>query len=357
MGVRQLVAYRDLVVSTTVVTVIVLAILGVGWVLIQITELLLLLLISVILAAGLAPVVARVESLRVTRRKFRLARPLAVAAIYAAAFILFTVFGGILIAPLAGEARGFAAAMPTYYARIRELVIQLQAQYPWLPNLTQIIDRLPRELGQLRPYFEQAAGVAYRFLGGVLSVITVLTFTYYMLIEGENLKRGFLILFPRGSRAQVEDLLRRVGEKFGGWLRGQLLLVLIIFVADTIGLLALGVPYAVLLGVVAGITEMIPVIGPILGAVPGVLVALFLPTRTLVLVILLYTLVQQIEGNILVPKVMRSTVGLSPILTIAALIIGATLMGIVGALLAIPVAAGVQVVVSEVVRTLRPDEM
>jgi len=125
-------------------------------------------------------------------------------------------------------------------------------------------------------------------------------------------------------------------------------------VAAGLGTWILGLPYPFLLGLAAGITELIPMVGPVLGAVPAVLVALFLPTWRLLAVIVLFTLIQQAENHLLVPRVMKQAVGLSPLLTIVAIMIGAKLMGILGALLAVPIAAALQVIVGEIVRTFRP---
>ena len=134
------------------------------------------------------------------------------------------------------------------------------------------------------------------------------------------------------------------------------MLGLIIGTAAAVGMAAIGMPYPVLLGIVAGVTELIPMVGPVLGAVPAVFVALFQPWWKLVFTIAWYTFIQQAEGNVLVPRVMRHTVGLSPLLTIIALVTGAKLLGLLGALLAVPVAAALQVVVGEILETFRPRE-
>jgi predicted PurR-regulated permease PerM len=205
----------------------------------------------------------------------------------------------------------------------------------------------------LTDYIGAATGVAFRVFGAVVSAITVLILSLYMLLEGPAIKEGFLGLFPRRHHRQLETVLQHVGLKFGGWLRGQLLLGLILGVAAGVGTWILGLPYPFLLGVAAGVTELIPLIGPVLGAVPAVLVALFGPPWRLVAVIVFYTAIQQTEGNYLVPRVMKHAVGLSPLLTIIAIMVGANLMGILGALLAVPVAAALQVVLGEVLRTFR----
>ena len=224
------------------------------------------------------------------------------------------------------------------------------------------MQRLPQEINRLGRYFAPAAGVAFRFLGGIATLITVLFLAFYMLVEGPGIKSGFLSLFPRSDRRQVAGMLEEVGAKFGSWLRGQLLLGLIIGVAAFAGMVVIGMPYAVLLGIVAGVTELIPIIGPILGSIPAVFIALALslagvePWWKVIFTVGWYTLIQQTEGNILVPRVMKHAVGLSPLLTILALVIGTKLLGLVGALLAVPVAAALQVVVGEILERVKPKD-
>jgi predicted PurR-regulated permease PerM len=344
---------RELVISAVVVTLAVALTGGFLWVLIQIWGILLLVLLSAILAAGLAPAVARLERIRLGWRP--MPRIGALLLVYFGIVACILLLSSLLVTPLALEAQSLIQNLPTYLEDLRGLARSWQARYPWLPDISSALDRLPRDLAGFSRYFAPAAGFLLRFLGNVVSAITVLVLSFYMLLESAALKRGFLLLFPPSAQGRVEEVLARIGEKFSSWLRGQLLLAAIIFVMDAVGLALLGMPYPVLLGAIAGITELIPVIGPVLGAIPGVLIALFQPLWRLLAVIALYTAVQQIEGNFLVPRVMRRAVGLSPILTILALLIGARLAGILGAFLAIPVAAALQVIAGEILRAFRFD--
>jgi predicted PurR-regulated permease PerM len=119
---------------------------------------------------------------------------------------------------------------------------------------------------------------------------------------------------------------------------------------------AIDMPFPILLGIVAGVTELIPMVGPVLGAVPAVFLALFQPTWKLIFVVAWYAAIQQAEANFVVPRVMRAAVGISPLLTIIALIVGARLLGVAGALLAVPVAAALQVVVGTLVARFKPTD-
>jgi len=345
----------DLIVRTAIIVITTLGIIGIVWFLIQIGEILLMVLIAAILATGLSPIVSLVQGIRWSKRGVSLSRPWALLFVY---LVLIGVLGlviAMMVTPLVRETEGFVANLPDNLARIEAWLKGLQASYTWLPDLAGYVRQIPQEFGRLSVYFGPAAGVAFRFLGGVATVITVLFLSFYMLVQGPTLKAGCLELVPRGSRSQVAHVLERVSSKFGGWLRGQLLLNAIVGIWAGVGMAAIGMPYAVLLGIYAFLVEFIPMIGPTLSAVPAVFLALFQPPLwKLLFTIVWYILIQQLEGNFLVPRVMRQAVGLSPLLTILAVLIGAKLLGLVGALIAVPVAAALQVVISEVIAIIRP---
>lgn len=348
---------RDLVVQTALVALTLLLIVGLVRLLTQIVAILLLLLISVILAAGISPLTAAIQRRPFGRRQRHISQPGAILLVYLGLLLLLVLMAGIIITPVVAETRDFIAGLPQILQNLERSVGALEARYTWLPSLSGLVSRLPQELAGLSRYFGTAAGVAFRALGGVVSLVTVLFMTYYMLVEGRQMKRGFLSLFPRDRQDQVEAILQRIGRRFGGWVRGQLLLGLIIGVVVGIGIWLLPflrLPYPLLLGVVAGITELVPIVGPILGAIPAVLIALFQPPWWKVLAVIgFYAVVQQLESNFVVPRVMKMAVGLSPLLTVVALLIGAKLLGIAGALLSLPVAAALQVVVGEILAAVR----
>lgn len=348
---------RDLIVTTLIIVLTSLLIIGLIRLLTQITEILLLILISAILAAGISPLSSAIQRLRLGRRGRRIPEAGAILIIYAALILLLALIGGILLTPLVTETREFISALPQLWQDLQQRAAALETRYTWLPDISGVIARLPGELAGLSRYFGTAAGVAFRFLGGVFSIVTVLFMTFYMLVEGPHIKQQFLTLFPPERSGRVEEILQHIGLKFGGWVRGQLLLGLIIGVVVGIGAAILGLPYPLLLGLVAGITELIPIVGPILGAIPAVLIALFQPPLLrlprVLFVVAFYALVQQAEANFVVPRVMRMAVGISPLLTVIALLVGVKLLGIIGALLSIPVAAALQVVVGEILQTIR----
>lgn len=346
----------DLVVRTALITVTVLVVVGLARLITQIGDIFIVVLVSSILATGIAPLVTRLEQVRWSRRGFHIVRPYSVLIVFLVIIVLVLSLTGVIVTPVVLEGQQFFAHLPENLAHLQTLAQQWQARYTWLPDIAGIISRLPGEISRLSRYFGAAAGVAFRFLGGIALTITVLVLAFYLLLEGPHVKTGFLALFPRHERRQAADVLEQIGAKFGGWVRGQLLLGLIIGVAAAVGMAAIRMPFALLLGIVAAVTELIPMIGPILGAIPAVFLALFQPTWKLIFTIVWYTLIQEAEAHVVVPRVMRASVGLSPVLTIIALLIGARLLGIAGALLAVPVAAASQVVVMVLLDRIRPKD-
>jgi predicted PurR-regulated permease PerM len=332
-----------------VVSLVVAATYGALWLLVRITDILVLVLVSAILASGLAPTVARLERVRVGRRT--LGRGWAITLVVVGVLLAVALMLSVLVTPLVQQAGAFFERLPEYVEEADRWLRQLRTRHPWVPDVSKWVSRLPEEVQQ---YFGTAAGVFGRFVSGLFTATTVLVLVVYMLIEGPRLKRGFVRLWPPAQRPVVIQVLDGVSAKFSGWVRGTFLMGLSIFVMDTAGLILLGIPYPFVLGLAAGVAELIPVVGPFLGAVPAVLVALFQPTWKLVGVVVLFVLAQQIEQNVLVPRIMSRAVGLSPILAIFALLAGGAVMGPVGVLLSIPVAAALQVVATEVVRVALP---
>ncbi len=324
----------------------------VAWFVRQITEILILLLVSAILAAGLAPLVGLLQRWRLPGGT-RLPRGAAIFVLYLAMFAVIGLILSMILVPAIDETNLFIQNLPEFLGRFRGWLQDLRQHYPWLPDLAGALNRLPQQLADLSQYGAAAAGVAFRFLGGLAAVITVLVFTFYMLLEGAKIEEAFLALFPPRERPRVDRVLHRIGEKFGGWLRGQLLLSFTVAVVVALGLVVFGMPYAALLGIVAGIGELIPMVGPSLGAAVAILVALSQKPWQLVAVVIFYGVVMNVEPHILVPRIMARVVGMSPILTLVALLAGIKLMGILGGLLAVPLAAALQVIASEVTQEIQ----
>ena len=238
------------------------------------------------------------------------------------------------------------------------LVKQISSLIQSLPDL---VNRL-EFLGRYRTYAESGikslvgnagsitggfVSVTMSLFGGIFAFFTAVVLTIYLLLDKNGFRNFVISIIPESSREPIIDVARKMSLKVGDWFRGQLLLMLSIAVLDLIGLSIIGVPYALTLALISGLLDMIPVIGPIIAGVIAALVALSLSPLQTLFVIILYIVVQQIESNILAPNIMKKAVGLSPVVIILAVMIGAKLLGLIGALLAVPTSALVSVVVQE----------
>ncbi len=338
--------------TVTVLAVIVLAGILI-WFVRAVTDILVLLLVSAILSAGLAPIVGWVQRCRILR--LRPSRGVAIFLVYVAVFVTVVIALTSIIVPAVGEAKRFVQQGPQLFEGIRHWLVAVRLQWPWLPDLASSLDHLGTQTLSVTGLGSGAALVALRVVGGATAAIMVLVLTFYMLLEGAAIKRAFLTLVPREERPRVSLMLHRIGLHFGGWLRGQLLIALTVAVPVSLALLLIGIPYPFLIGVVAGLGEFIPMVGLTLGAAVAILVALGQPTWQLVAVVIFFAVAMNLESHILIPRLMSRVLGLSPLLTIIALFVGITLMGILGGLVALPVAAALQVVVREIVRELETD--
>lgn len=185
--------------------------------------------------------------------------------------------------------------------------------------------------------------------GGVLSLIFIIVFSFYFAVQETGINDFLRVITPVKHHKYILGLWKRSQIKIGLWMQGQLLLGLLIGVLVYLGLTILGVPYALLLALLAAVFELIPVFGPILAAIPAVLVALTTGGASLVfLVIGLYVIIQQFENHLIYPLVVTKVVGVPPLLVILSLIIGAQLAGFLGIILSVPVAATIQELVSDI---------
>lgn len=194
---------------------------------------------------------------------------------------------------------------------------------------------------------ERALPVVTTIAGALVSFLTLLVITFYYLLEKRLLRRLLLDQLSPSFRPRVDRLWTEVESKVGGWMRGQLLLCLIIGTIATVSYGIVGLSFWPLLGLWAGLTEIIPIVGPWIGGIPAVLVALTEGWQTAVIVGFIILGMQTLENWFLVPRVMRGAVGLTPLTVFVAILAGTQLMNVVGAVLAIPIAATIQVLLTD----------
>lgn len=203
---------------------------------------------------------------------------------------------------------------------------------PNLNNLTNIL------LAGSVPFLE----ILGRLLGGVTFVIAVLVLSFYLTVSREGVERFLRAVFPSAMEEKVLQLYGRTKTKIGRWLQAQIVLSLVIGVVTFVGLRLLGVEQALVLGVIAGLFELVPIAGPIFAGALAIIVA---ATQSLTLafwVLVFFVVVQQLEGNVLVPIIMKKVIGVHPVIVLVALLGGAQIAGVVGMLLAVPAAVFLQ---------------
>jgi predicted PurR-regulated permease PerM len=316
------------------------------WAAFLVRDVLLLIYISGVLAIGFSPIVRLIQRQKmlpvVATRRFP--RWMAILVLYLVIIGSLTGIGFMIFPPLAEQGRQLWSALPDMLSRGQSFLISkglLREPVEWRDLVKQTpVSGSTEAVGTV-------FGAVLGLLGGLFGLLTILILTFYLLVESDALHSTFLRLFPRRSRDRAAEVSREITLKVSAWLGGQLLLGTIIGVTSAIGLWLLGIPYFYVLALISAIGELIPVVGPILAAIPAVAVAGTVSMQKVVLVIVFFVVQQQFENHVLVPKVMERQVGISPVTVILALLIGGKLLGILGAILAVPTAAILQVVISE----------
>jgi len=283
-------------------------------------------------------------------QRYKIPRTVSVLFIYAVAAVVITAVVILLIPPISQQFGALAKNFPSY-------VDKISSGYNFVKDFTAqhgILERIKQNIGGLESNLTVAAGSIFTtvsgIFGGIVSFFVVLVITFYMVVEEDALKKIVWSLAPIERQPYLMQLIDRMQRQVGYWFRGELILMLIIGTFVWVGMLFLMPQYALVLGLIAGLTEFIPYLGPILGAIPGIFLALTVNPFLALLVAILYIIVQQVENNILVPKIMQRAVGLNPIVSIAVLMAGIKIAGIVGGLLSIPVATAISVLVKDWVK-------
>jgi predicted PurR-regulated permease PerM len=321
------------------------ALLGGGvllWTLIEIKTVLLVLYVAGLLAVGFSPVIHRFERefRQLTRRT--LPRWVAIVLLYLILSIAVAFVVTIVMRPFLRQVQALWQELPRYFDMAQD-ALQRAGLLSERWTSADVIAQLPNPGVAVA----QVAGALKGVFGVVGMIVTVLILPAYLLLEADSLAANFLKLFPRDRRPQVARVMTTVTAKVGAWLSGQLLLSAIIGTSAAIGLWALGVPYFYVFAVLSAVGEMVPVIGPIVSSIPAVLVGFSVSVHTGAFVAIYFIVQQFLENHFIVPRVMQQQVGVSAVTVIVALLVGTELLGFAGALLAVPTAAIVQVLVKE----------
>lgn len=302
---------------------------------------LLLVLIAVILAAGLEPLIGWM------RARFGLGRGPAILVVYGTFLVALVCLVSIIV-PAAIDQFGKAVdRLPSFLDRVGVWGAGLRPP-PVAASVVRLADAARRVVAPnttVLPSAGDVVGVGLTVAETLVTVVTILAVVYYWLVEHARLQRFALAFVPEVHRAGVRATWNEVETRLGMWVRGQLILMVAIGIATAAACTLLGVPGALLLGLASALTEAIPLVGPFLGAVPAVVMAATVSPQLALAVAGAYLVLQLIEGNVLVPVVMRHSVGISPFLVILSLLIGGAVGGLLGAFLAVPIAAAFELIV------------
>jgi len=310
---------KNIIISTKTV-LITLTLVGFIWLLVQVKFILLSLFIAVILALGFEPAVRWF-------RKRGLPKALAI-------LLIFLIILSLLVFLL-------AAGVPLVVQQTTRLLTQLPVlldSIVRLPGIENYLDSLAQALTtQATSVPGAVVRVGVGAFSSVFTVVTILFFTAYILADFDKLHDTVLSLFAPADHGGLEKLILEIEQQVGSWLRGQFILCTIVGLGTYAGLRLLRVEYAMPLAIVAGFLEILPNLGPLISMIPALIVGFSQSAITGLGVVALFTLVQQLENNLIVPKVMRMVVGLHPLVTMVAILSGAKLFGLLGALMAVPI--------------------
>jgi predicted PurR-regulated permease PerM len=253
----------------------------------------------------------------------------------------------LIIPPMVEQIAQLAKNLPVYYGKVAlELgkITDSTGHALTLPSAFSAFNSFSASFGETsKSVFSTITGI----FGGLVSFVMLLVIVFYITVEENMLKKTVYAFIPDDSRKYAMDLVERMQKKMGMWLRGQISLCLIIGIVTYVLLTILGVKYALVLAIIAGFLEAVPFIGPWLSAVPAILIGFSDSFTKVIMIAVAYFLIQQLENQIVVPKVMQKAVGLNPIIVIVVVLIGAKIGGIAGALVAVPVAAAIAVYISD----------
>ncbi|MCP3025586.1 AI-2E family transporter [Halobacillus sp. A5] len=298
--------------------------------------------LSIVLAMLLHPLVHNLEELG-------LSRILSILLIFLAFFLLIGY----------GVYKGYPHLVQQIKLLNEQLPHLIEAYERWTKEMYEqterfpdgIHDRLEESFAKLEAWMDARLMSIITGMSGLFNVIILIAvipvMTFYFLKDHHYIMNAMLCLIPRKWKREAVHLTKKLNQSLGGYIRGQLLISLFVGVLATLGFWAAGLPYPLVLGVIAGITNIIPYFGPLIGAVPALIVAVTLSVKALIITVAAIVIIQMIEGNLLSPYIMGKSIHTHPLLIIFALLAGGELAGIAGMVLAVPVLTCLKVILEE----------
>jgi len=295
--------------------------------------------IVLLLFAAFNPIVKWLE-------KIHIPRILSALSIYIVFLFLLALAIYLFVPPLVHQLQSLADYLPNYFSQAKELMLKTQNTGFLNKGLQDSLNNLAQSLSKIG---QSAWTGVVTIFGGLVSFLVILVASFYLLLYKTDFYEKIRALIPRNRRYMIDRIAKRSVDKLGAWTLGEIVLCLVIGILYFIVLSILGIKFALLLAILGGILEIIPTVGPIISVVPAVAIAFLASPWKALTVIIAYVLIQQLEGHILVPLIMKKAVSLNPVFTIFALLIGAKLGGILGAIIAVPMLAVIFVILEELV--------
>jgi predicted PurR-regulated permease PerM len=310
--------------KTIVFTVVFLASL---WVLYTVRELLLTLFLALLLMTVLNPLVKKLVNLKVPR-------VLAIFLCYLLVIAVFAVTIWGIVPPLVYQTTNFVASLPKYVVAL---------------GLDKLVsDQLTREIAsQFVNLPAQILKLVYSVFANVVSILAVLIFSFYFLLARDRLDSQLVAFLGQEKKDQVGEVTDTLEKRLGGWARGELTLMAAVGLANFIGFSVIGIPFVLPLSILAGLLEIVPVLGPVIAAVPAVIIGFTISPLVGLGAAVVAFVVQQLENYLLVPKIMQRSVNVPPLVTLISLSVGFRLLGIVGAIISVPIVITSQVLLKK----------
>jgi len=302
---------------------------------------LVLVLIAAVLAMGLEPAV------RFMMRRLKMRRPWAVTTVILIGVGVVILLLVLIVPPFVREIRNFARDIPGFIDRLQNasgLVGDLEARFHLSERLRELAANIPNAISGS---FSTIFGVTKSLAATTFNVLTVFVLTIYFMGRLPNIRDGIVALMPAAKRGSYANTLDESIRRISGYVSGNIVISLIAGGVSFVFLIVLGIPFAAALAVIVAFTDLIPTIGAILGMVVCAAVAFFSGVVPGVITLIFFTVYQQVENYVIGPRVMRDAVDLSPIAVVLSVLIGGALLGFVGGLLALPVAAAAKVVIRD----------
>lgn len=267
----------------------------------------------------------------------------------------FLIFIGVLcfiaihiFVPFINELREFIKSLPATFLALQQAIPAFEAKYDLNllpPEIQKFIIGIIQDIGEYTIKIAQfSVSAIFSFAGTLIELIVVPFITFYMMKRGQYFTRMFIGFFPEKYHAHLQQICKELHFVLRAYVHGQLLLCALMAIVVFIGMWIMDIPYPLVIGLLAGVVELVPIIGPVVGAIPPILLGLLQGTGVMMQVIIFYVIVQQIDSHFVMPKLMGSIIDVHPLAIIAGVLIGGSLFGIIGMIISVPVVAVIQII-------------